>query len=83
MVSKVIIDAFNEQINKELYSEYLYLSMASYFSSQGLDGFENFFLIQVEEERFHAMKMYITPTENSKYYQPTYTRQLKNLKKKA
>lgn len=58
MVSKVIIDAFNEQINKELYSEYLYLSMASYFSSQGLDGFENFFLIQVEEERFHAMKMY-------------------------
>jgi ferritin len=32
--------------------------MASYFSSVGLDGFENFFLIQVEEERFHAMKMY-------------------------
>lgn len=58
MVSKKIQDAFNEQINKELYSEYLYLSMASYFSSEGLDGFENFFLVQVEEERFHAMKMY-------------------------
>ena len=58
MISQKLQDAFNEQINKELFSEYFYLSMASYFSSQGLDGFENFFLIQVEEERFHAMKMY-------------------------
>jgi len=32
--------------------------MASYFNSVGLDGFENFFLVQAEEERFHAMKMY-------------------------
>ena len=58
MISKKLEAAINEQINKELFSEYYYLSMASYFSSVGLDGFENFFLVQGEEERFHAMKMY-------------------------
>jgi len=58
MISKKLEDAINYQINRELFSEYYYLSMASYFSSIGLSGFENFFLIQVEEERFHAMKMY-------------------------
>jgi len=65
MVSEKIQEAFNDQINKELFSEYFYLSMASYFASQGLDGFENFFLIQVEEERFHAMKMYKFLNERS------------------
>ena len=58
MISKKLEQAFNYQINRELYSEYYYLSMASYFNSVGLSGFENFFLVQVEEERFHAMKMY-------------------------
>ncbi len=58
MISKKLEDAINYQINRELFSEYYYLSMASYFSSAGLSGFENFFLVQVEEERFHAMKMY-------------------------
>ena len=58
MISKKLEDAINYQINRELFSEYYYLSMASYFSSVGLSGFENFFLVQVEEERFHAMKMY-------------------------
>ncbi len=58
MISKTLETTINNQINKELFSEYYYLSMASYFNSVGLDGFENFFLIQVEEERFHAMKMY-------------------------
>jgi len=58
MISQKLQDAFNYQINRELFSEYYYLSMASYFSSVGLSGFENFFLVQVEEERFHAMKMY-------------------------
>lgn len=58
MISKKLQDAINEQINKELYSEYLYLNMAAYFSSEGLSGFENFFLVQAEEERFHAMKFY-------------------------
>ncbi len=58
MISQKLQDAINNQINKEIFSEYYYLSMASYFSSIGLDGFENFFLVQGEEERFHAMKMY-------------------------
>jgi ferritin len=58
MISKKLEDAINYQINRELFSEYYYLSMASYFNSVGLSGFENFFLVQVEEERFHAMKMY-------------------------
>jgi len=58
MISKKLQDAINNQINKELFSEYYYLSMAAYFSSVGLGGFENFFLVQCQEERFHAMKMY-------------------------
>ncbi len=58
MISQKMQDAINQQINKELYSEYLYLSMAAYFSAQGLSGFENFFLVQAEEERFHALKFY-------------------------
>jgi len=58
MISQKLQDAINNQINKELFSEYYYLSMAAYLSSVGLNGFENFFLIQVQEERFHAMKMY-------------------------
>ena len=58
MISQKLETAINEQINKELFSEYYYLSMASYFNSVGLDGFESFFLVQVQEERFHAMKMY-------------------------
>jgi len=58
VITEKLEKAFNYQINRELFSEYYYLSMASYFNSTGLSGFENFFLVQVEEERFHAMKMY-------------------------
>ena len=42
MISKRLEEAINVQINKELFSEYLYLSMAAYLSSVGLEGFENF-----------------------------------------
>ena len=58
MLPKKIEDAINGQINKELFSEYLYLSMATYFAAEGLSGFENFFIVQAQEERFHAMKFY-------------------------
>lgn len=58
MITEKLEKAINYQINRELFSEYYYLSMASYFNAEGLNGFENFFLVQVEEERFHAMKMY-------------------------
>lgn len=45
----------NEQIQKELYSAYLYLDMADYYSSEGLEGFSNWFYVQAQEEMSHAM----------------------------
>ena len=45
----------NEQINKEFYSAYLYLDFANHFESAGLDGFANWYTIQAQEERDHAM----------------------------
>ena len=58
MISKKLQNAINKQINKELYSEYLYLSMVAYLESIGLEGFTNFFKVQVQEERFHTMKFF-------------------------
>lgn len=58
MLSKKLLDALNDQINKELYSEYLYLSMAAYCQTIDLDGIANFFHVQTQEEHFHAMKIY-------------------------
>ncbi len=58
MISKKLEKAINEQINKELYSEYLYMAMAAYLDANDLDGFANFFKVQGDEERFHAMKFY-------------------------
>lgn len=58
MISKPMQDAINEQINKELFSSYLYLSMAAYFASKNLLGFSKWMHIQVGEEREHAMKLY-------------------------
>jgi ferritin len=58
MISKKMQEAINEQINKELFSEFLYLSMAAWFEAKNLPGFANFFYIQAKEERFHAMKLY-------------------------
>jgi len=58
MLSNKLIDAINDQVNFELYSEYLYLSMAAYFESEDLPGFANFFRVQVQEERFHAMRFF-------------------------
>jgi len=51
-------DAMNEQINKELFSSYLYLSMAAYFEDKNLPGFANWMRVQAEEEREHAMKFF-------------------------
>ena len=48
----------NEQINKELYSAYLYLDFSNYYAEEGLDGFENWYRIQAQEERDHAMLFY-------------------------
>lgn len=58
MLSKKMIDQLNEQIKHELYSGHLYLSMAAYCASIDLDGSANFFIVQEQEERFHAMKFF-------------------------
>ena len=50
-----MIQALNDQVNKELFSAYFYLAMQAYFSSINLDGFANFFRVQVQEERDHAL----------------------------
>ncbi len=54
-MNKKISSLLNEQINKELYSAYLYLDIADYYADQGLNGFENWFFVQAQEERDHAM----------------------------
>jgi ferritin len=51
-------EAINEQINKELYSAYLYLSMAAYFENKNLPGFAKWLYVQADEERGHAMKFF-------------------------
>jgi ferritin len=58
MISKKIEDALNEQVNAELYSAYLYLSMESYFKAQNLNGFANWMRVQTQEEVAHATKIY-------------------------
>ncbi len=58
MINKVMQDAMNDQINKELYSSYLYLSMAAYFENRNLPGFAHWMRLQEAEEREHAMKFY-------------------------
>jgi ferritin len=58
MLDKKLEAAFNDQINKELYSEYLYLGMKSIFADMNLPGFVNWFDVQVQEERAHAMGMF-------------------------
>ncbi|PWJ96563.1 ferritin [Oceanotoga teriensis] len=50
--------ALNEQINKELFSAYLYQSMAAYFESKSLKGFANWLDVQASEEKIHARKIY-------------------------
>lgn len=58
MLTKKLQDALNEQINKEFFSEYMYLSMSAYLESIEMEGFANYFNVQAQEEHFHAMKMF-------------------------
>ena len=58
MLNKKVSDLLNEQINKEFYSAYLYLDMSNYVSREGLNGFANWYMIQAQEERDHAMLFY-------------------------
>ncbi|HDP75488.1 MAG TPA: ferritin [Bacteroidales bacterium] len=57
-MNKRLEQAINEQINAEIWSAYLYLSMSAYFGAQGFNGFSNWFKVQWQEELTHAMKFF-------------------------
>ena len=59
-------ELLNQQINKEFYSAYLYLDFANYFKAQSLDGFANWYMIQAQEERDHAMLFLPTVKRSSR-----------------
>lgn len=58
MISEKMQVALNQQLNEELYSSYLYLSMAAYFEEKNLSGMANWMRLQADEEHQHAMKFY-------------------------
>ena len=58
MINEKMEKALLNQINKELFSEYLYLSMKAYFANLNLDGFVNWMNVQIQEEHAHAMGLY-------------------------
>ena len=58
MMNEKVHELLNQQINKEFYSAYLYLDFSNYFEDAGLDGFANWYQIQAQEERDHAMLFY-------------------------
>ncbi len=58
MISKTMEKALNGQINKEIYSAYLYFAMAAFLESENWDGMAGFMKVQAQEEMEHAMKFY-------------------------
>jgi len=58
VLSERMTEALNKQINREIYSAYLYLSMSADSTFKGLKGFANWFMVQYQEEMAHAMKFY-------------------------
>ena len=57
MLNKKVAELLNEQINKEFYSAYLYLDFSNYYYNEGLDGYGNWYYVQAQEERDHAILM--------------------------
>lgn len=55
MLDKKVADLLNDQINKEMYSAYLYLDFSNFYNDKGLDGFSNWYYIQAQEEMDHAI----------------------------
>ena len=58
MLDKKVVELLNQQVNKEFYSAYLYLDFSNYYYDEGLEGFGNWYKIQAQEERDHAMLFY-------------------------
>ena len=55
MLSKEVKNLLNAQVNAEFYSAYLYLDFSNYYKDEGLDGYSNWYYVQAQEERDHAM----------------------------
>lgn len=55
MLDKNVAQLLNEQVNKEFYSAYLYLDFSNFYKEEGLDGYANWYFIQAQEERDHAV----------------------------
>ena len=55
MLNEKVAQLLNAQINKEFYSAYLYLDFANYYTEHRLDGFANWYQVQAQEERDHAL----------------------------
>ena len=55
MLDSNVKQLLNEQVNKEFYSAYLYLDFSNFYKSKGLDGFANWYNVQAQEERDHAL----------------------------
>ena len=55
MLDKKVTDLLNQQVNKEFYSAYLYLDFSNFYVEKGLNGFANWYKVQAQEERDHAM----------------------------
>lgn len=55
MLNEKVSQLLNRQVNKEFYSAYLYLYYSNFYSDRGLDGFANWYQVQAQEERDHAM----------------------------
>ena len=55
MISQEVVELLNQQINKELFSAYFYLDISNYYNSKDLGGFGNWFYVQMQEERDHAL----------------------------
>ncbi len=64
MLNKDVVRLLNEQINKEFYSAYLYLDMSNYYDLKNLNGFSNWFMVQAQEERDHAL-LFMTYLQNN------------------
>lgn len=60
-----VYELLNDQVNKELYSAYLYISFADYYEEQGLKGYANWYMVQAQEERDHAFMMRAYLHENN------------------
>lgn len=55
MLDKKVTELLVDQVNKEFYSSYLYLAFSNYYTDEGLDGYANWYMIQAQEERDHAL----------------------------